>query len=426
MKNLSKKVVMLALVAMLLFSMAIPAHAAYTWSMDVGESFKLNFTDTPYISSNPAVVEIQCDSTGRYLAVAVGEGTAIVSGGTWMDKSHPDYEFTVTDPQNFNINALPIAGIGTIFAGGFLVFGLIFLGAIALIAFGWKLVFSSLKKSRKLDDAMHKLAANPCQQTAEVAAAEFSNMKGLVRFNLASGGNKSGVHFDLWRDVFNRTVIPCRTIKTETKIALRQALVNLNTYGLLDVIPTQTPEEANEAAEAFGRGGEDNVWHNLKSLQGCDVYRNVRISNGYTTSSNGCTTSEIDAVIVDANKGIFLIETKSIGGMRANDGNKVVAFNMLKQEPSNQIYRHEYDFTTYFAGLGIENKIKNVLVFSWPHNEESRHLDRSTLPQTDYDIITVEGLMRYHRMQPANPLSEQQRNILAEKLKSCSSEYIIR
>lgn len=434
MKNLSKKVLMLVLVAVLLFSMAFPAYAALTLSLEVGETHNLSFSDTPYVSSNPDVIEIQHKGSCYYSAIAVGEGKAIVSGGTWLGDSHQDYEFTVRDPEKKKDNnffsksdsddldfddVLPGSGVGKAIAGGVSVFGVIFLCVIVFIGFAWALLFASLKKSRKLDSVMHALAENPCQQTAEAAAAEFSNVKGLVRFNLSSGGDKSGVHFTLWREIFNHAVIPCRAITTETKLALRQALVNLNTYGLFEVVPTQTPEEAKEAAEAFGRGGEDNVWHNLKSLQGCDVYRNVKITND-------CTTSEIDAVIVDANKGVFLIETKSLGGMRTANGNKVVGFDMLKQDPSNQIYRHEYDFIACFAGLGIENKIKNVLVFSWPNHEESRQLDRSTLPQTDYDIITVEGLMRYHRMQPANPLTEQQRNLLAAKLQSCSGNKIIR
>lgn len=287
------------------------------------------------------------------------------------------------------------------------------------IASMFKLIFTSVKKCIKLNNAMDILAANPCQKTAEAAASEFTNIKKSVRYMLSRGGRKDGVNFEMWREVFNYTVVPCSAIKRETKEALRQALQSVGTFGLRSTYAIQTPQEAKEAIETFSKGGEDNVWHNLKSLQGCDVYRNVRIFNGGTSS-------EIDAVIVDAEKGIFLIETKSVGGMRTENGNKVIAFDALKEDPSNQIYRHEYDFRTFFADLGIAENIKNVLVFSWPNNEERRVIDKKSFPETDYDIITVEELMRYHRTQSPNQLSEEQRTMLAAKLQSCCKDKIIR
>jgi hypothetical protein len=302
------------------------------------------------------------------------------------------------------------------FFSGFAVFFFIILGLIVAI---WILVIASLKKSRQLDRAMQDIQNNPCQANAEAAVAAFSHINPLVRFNLSSGGDKRGVHFTMWREIFNNVLIPCNTVRPETKEALRKALVALNTHSLAPVMHTQTAEEAKEAADAFGQGGEDNVWHNLKSLQGCDVYRNVKLTNDHTDS-------EIDAVIVDEAKGIFLIEIKSAGGVKMPDGSKVIQFQKLKEDPSNQIYRHEFDFKACFENLGIDRAIQNVLVFSWPNGDTRRMVDRSTFPRADYDILTVEELMRYYRTRDTNPLSPHQKAELTAKLETCSAEKIIR
>ena len=182
---------------------------------------------------------------------------------------------------------------------------------------------------------------------------------------------------------------------------------------------TQTEEEAREAAKAFGIGGEDNVWHNLKYELDCDIYRNVKIRNGDTCS-------EIDAILVSESKGIFLFEIKSVGGKTAPGGNKVIEYDQLREDPSNQIYRHEYDFTKHFADINISKKIKNVLIFSWPHMDTRRMVAHNTFPKTDYDIITVEQLGEFFRMQSDNPITKAQRRAIATKLKSCSGDGILR
>jgi hypothetical protein len=149
------------------------------------------------------------------------------------------------------------------------------------------------------------------------------------------------------------------------------------------------------------------------------VYRNVRIKNERTSS-------EIDAIIVDPNKGIFLLEIKSVGGEHKADGTKVISYKHLKEDPGNQIYRHEFDFKSYFPGLSLEGKIKNVLTFSWPHGDTRRLLDQTSFANTDYDVITVEQLIGYHRASPAVTVTESERGEIALKLRACSGECIIR
>ena len=175
------------------------------------------------------------------------------------------------------------------------------------------------------------------------------------------------------------------------------------------------PESNEEGAKAFGLGGEENVWHNLKTMLGCDVYRNVKIRNGDTAS-------EIDAVVVSESKGIFLLEIKSVGGISDAVGNKIIAHNQLREDPSNQIYRHEADFIKYFDDVNISGKLKNVLVFSWPYGDTRRQLAINTFPKTEYGIITVEQLIAYFRAQPDAPLTQQERVQISSKLKVCSGE----
>lgn len=408
MKKLSKKVVMLAVAVIMLFSLSITAAASYKWDLEVGETFKIGFSDTPYVSSDTSVIEIRDDGGSQWSAIAVGEGSATVSGGVWMGAQQEDYVFTVygseddklADKLGLGFTLFPIMSVVvSIFIGGCFV-----------------LVFATIRKSRKLVNAMSTLATNPCQKTAEIAANEFTKTNRFAKANLSMN---LGTHSSFWRDVFNNTVLPAGNINGETKEQLKQGLLHFSVSSLHNVVAVQSQEEAKEAAETFGAGGEDNVWHNLKALQGCDVYRNVKIRNG-------ATASEIDAVIVDANKGIFLLEIKSVGGQKAADGNKYIMYNMLREDPSNQIYRHEFDFTSYFADMGIENKVKNVLVFSWPHGDERRLVIGDSFPKTGYDIITVEQLLGYLKAQSPVALSEYDRSQLAAKLKLCSGDHVIR
>lgn len=290
---------------------------------------------------------------------------------------------------------------------------------LGLVIFIWVFMILSIRKAKELDQIMETISVSPTQENAEIALDKFSSIGGLRRFAISSGSDTRGVHFSMWRDIFNRVIVPSANIKTATKEALRQAMIRLNTRDLKPVQHIQSQAEADAEKHNFGAGGELNVWHNLKSLMGCDLYRDVKIYN-----SN--TDSQIDAVVVDANKGIFLLEVKSNGGSKNADANRVITYHGLDSDPSNQIYRHEADFVTCFTGLNLQDKIKNLLVFSWPSSAARRTVDMSTFPETDYEIITVEQLLTYFKRQPANPLSEEERHQIATTLRSYSAESIIR
>ena len=409
-----------------------------TFALEVGKTHTPNAAvwaqqgQATCYSNNETVVTVSADGT----VTAIGEGTAYVAINT--GSMYELYCYNVSakgkietnngtvgsnngskDKLNDVLNNNDGSGLGSLISDGFIVFivGSVLFGIFFVLVVIW--MIATARKSRKLDSAMQAIVANPCQDTAEAAVEEFSNMNALLRFNLANGSDTRGVHFTMWREVFNFTVIPCRNIKSETKEALRQALIRLKTHSLKPVFATQTPEEAKEAAEAFGKGGEDNVWHNLRFEMDCDLYRNVKIRNGDTCS-------EIDAILVSESKGIFLFEIKSVGGKTAPGGNKVIEYDQLREAPSNQIYRHENDFIKYFADIDIGKKIKNVLIFSWPHSDTRRMVAHNTFPKTDYAIITVEQLGEFFRMQSDNPITKAQRSAIAAKLKSCSGDSILR
>ncbi len=287
-------------------------------------------------------------------------------------------------------------------------------------------------KSIRINKAMREISYLPNEQTVYHAIEIMKRTKGVVRFMISSSGRSQGVHFEMWRDVFNNVVIPCNYITPDMKKELRAQLVRLNTHGLRNVdenfahhkpyvsrVPRapyvpQTPEEAQVAARNFGVGGEDNVWHNLKVLASqptCDVYRNVKIKNG-------ATSSEIDAVVVDENKGVFLFEIKSVGGRKATDGYKHIAYSDLKEDPSNQIIRHQYDFSACFTDINLSGKIRNVLVFSWPNGEERRVVDKATFSHLPYEVITVEQLLTYYQTSSGSPLTSQERKLIASRMGS--------
>jgi len=315
------------------------------------------------------------------------------------------------------------------------------------------LVIASAIKSKQLDNAMHHLSTNPCEETAQYAVRKFSRINFFVRWNLSLGSDTRGVHFTYWKSVFNGKVIPSKNIEKATKEKLRAALVKLNTWDLLHVNPISAKDYARRrareldmeehkmhgrmedtfdnqpwdedddriAAEIFGKDGEDHVWHNLKTLatrSDCDVYRNVRIRNAGTTS-------EIDAVVVAENGGVFLLEIKSLGGKRGTDNYKHIAFNTLKEDPSNQIVRHQLDFIAYFKELNLTECITNVLVFSWPHNDERRIVDRETFSHMPCEVLSVEQLLNYLTTQTKHRLSAETRQAIAAKLGGISGQKSI-
>ena len=328
---------------------------------------------------------------------------------------------TAVHSSAHEVNPLKNVDIYTgIFALPIIMFVLIF--SLCMVIFTH--IVLAIVKSQKINKAMREISFLPNEQTVYQAIDVLENTKGLVKYMVSSAGRSRGVHFEMWRDVFNNVVIPCSYIKPEVKRELREQLVKFNTYGLRNVTAThnpvrtpvqttaQTPEEAQLAAKNFGIGGEDNVWHNLKVLASqptCDVYRNVKIDNG-------TTSSEIDAVIVDENKGVFLIEIKSLGGRRAVDGFKHIAFSDLKYDPSNQIIRHQYDFTSCFSDINLNGKVRNVLVFSWPNGEERRIVDKATFSSMPYDVISIEQLLTYYQTSSSLAITSEERKLIASRM----------
>ena len=397
-----------------------------------------DYADTELYVSDEKVVKI--DSNG--IVTAVGEGTAYVaivprdinyhitrytvSNANTTPENEDGENNTNNDKQKTHSDLFDdlseqteSSGIFSFMSGSFSIFGIFFVAVLTIIILVWILVISSIRKSKRLDKVMREILANPCQETAEAAVMEFSKINTFVRWNLSSGGDSRGVHFTMWREVFNNTVNPSPQIKNETKEALRKALISINVYGLNNVVQVYSQAEINEMRENFGMGGEENVWHNLKSLSGCDVYRNVKIRNE-------ATASEIDAVIVDPNHGIFLVEVKSVGGKKMSDGHKYISYADLTEDPTNQIFRHQNDFIEYIADVNISSKIKNVLVFSWPKGSDRRFINKNTFPATPYEIITVEQLLGHCISQPMVGITENERLKIAEKLRDCSNDHIIR
>lgn len=102
MKNNFKKFLLLALVIVSMFSMSITASAVYKTELVIGDYHSI-FSETLPVSSDTAVIEIRSEGDGKYIAVAVGEGTATVSNMKWAGVSSSDLVFTVkSSPDKFS------------------------------------------------------------------------------------------------------------------------------------------------------------------------------------------------------------------------------------------------------------------------------------------------------------------------------------
>lgn len=202
--------------------------------------------------SDPNVITVN----NKGIVTAVGEGTAYIA---FVPSEHM-YEITcykisdatsgagtsVFESQDMikDIINNDSSGTGSIMSGGFIAFAIIGSLFAVFFIFVVVLLIATAQKSKKLDSAMQALANNPCQATAEAAVEEFSNINALLRFNISNGSDTRGIHFTMWREVFNSTVFPCRAIRPETKDALRTALVRLNTHSLKQVNITSAAGEA--------------------------------------------------------------------------------------------------------------------------------------------------------------------------------------
>ncbi len=96
MKKTSKLIISFLLIAMIVASLSVTAFAeTVTWSSFVGDEYTV-MSETPFVSSNTAVVEVRYEGNYVYKLVAVGEGSATVNGGTWMGSACNDYVFNIT------------------------------------------------------------------------------------------------------------------------------------------------------------------------------------------------------------------------------------------------------------------------------------------------------------------------------------------
>lgn len=92
MKKLSRRILPLFLLIATLLALAVTASAAEL-TMFIGDEEDLLFSEIPYVSSNPAVVEVKQGSSDiQYIAVAKSEGTATLTG-SWGGHT---MEYTVT------------------------------------------------------------------------------------------------------------------------------------------------------------------------------------------------------------------------------------------------------------------------------------------------------------------------------------------
>ena len=115
---------LLALVTLLTLTMvALPVSAAhrFDWSMEIGETLSLGHSDTPYVSSDTDVVVVEYDGGSRYTARAVGKGTAVLTGATWMGHEGTEYEITVRRYGPDEIAKIVLTVILSVMGGGMLV-----------------------------------------------------------------------------------------------------------------------------------------------------------------------------------------------------------------------------------------------------------------------------------------------------------------
>lgn len=84
MKKMTKRMVVILMAMLLIATCVLPVAAEQIQrNLKVGESLNLGYSSTPYASSNPGVVRVESDGDKSYTAVAVGEGTVMLTGGTW-------------------------------------------------------------------------------------------------------------------------------------------------------------------------------------------------------------------------------------------------------------------------------------------------------------------------------------------------------
>lgn len=300
---------------------------------------------------------------------------------------------------------------------------LIFIGVFIFFGLFILMLILGFAKGGKVKGILDRLDVDPSQENADALLSELNGLNFFHRYAFSSG---MAVRFDRWRSVFNHRLNPSNRIRRETKEAIRQKLLSFSTYGLSAVGDVQTPEEGKAAAEQFGRGGEDSVWHNLRSLVDLgqfDIYRDVRI-RGQMNSN------QIDAIVVSQRGGVFLLEVKSLGGLRGPDGRKVIRHEQLKEDPANQLKRHRFAFLNLFEPLRgnsalAQQIVQDVVVFSYPHGSERRILDETSFSGKPYCVTSVDGILDFLSTDRELRLTDGTMALFADQLKPLSREWVV-
>lgn len=104
MKKMTKRIVALLMVTVLISVFALPVAAAERKQreLEVGETMPLMLSHTPYQSSDSNVMVIEHNGNYSYTARAVGEGFAVISGGSWNGAMEDEYAITVTAESAFD------------------------------------------------------------------------------------------------------------------------------------------------------------------------------------------------------------------------------------------------------------------------------------------------------------------------------------
>lgn len=296
------------------------------------------------------------------------------------------------------------------------IFGIpLFLFFIPLVcAFLW-MIYICTRFAAKIKE-LHR---NPCQETADALLGLMQDWGNFTHLLLRSNMIKFGVKSAMIRETYNRGVYPNRQIAIPTKQRLYLHFIRLNIWDLREPsFPAKTTQTAQPAGNSddHGKLGEENVWRTIKDLPNLgqfDVFFDVNIAG-----------SQIDAVVVAQNGGVFLMEVKSWGGQYVTTPRneeekrkmvKIVSYDLTNPDMirvPGQLAHHRSSFNRVFSGLQLSDRqIHDVLVISYPYNDTVRVVDANSFPE-DYRVVAVHDLTNWLPKQTAPALTAAQRQQL--------------
>ena len=182
MKKTLKLIIPFLLVFVTVFTLSITAGASdFERDLEIGQEWSLPFSETDYVSSDTSVVEIIYEGDYDYTAVAIGPGTAKITGGTWGSSYGNEYTINVSRPSLIDTMIdNPIFGV-TLGSIAYIVqMGVVFL----LIAVCLSLVIAEI--------IYIYVTAPKCGMSRLWALAPlFSNVLGLIVFIVVKTNNKT-------------------------------------------------------------------------------------------------------------------------------------------------------------------------------------------------------------------------------------------